>query len=58
MTYRGKVVLLDDPLEMTDPKKAFTENPYSEADIDITFTGQGRAIDVRRRARRAARDAG
>src|SRR4029079_8287704 len=23
--------------------KAFTENPYSEADIDITFTGQGRA---------------
>jgi hypothetical protein len=29
VSYRGKVVLLDDPLEMTDPKKAFTENPYS-----------------------------
>jgi hypothetical protein len=43
VSYRGKVVLLDDPLEMSDPKKAFTENPYSEADIDITFTGQGRA---------------
>ena len=58
VSYRGKVVLLDDPLEMTDPKKAFTENPYSEADIDITFTGQGRASHVRRRARRAPRDAG
>jgi hypothetical protein len=43
VSYHGKVVLLDDPLEMADPKKAFTENPYSEADIDITFTGQGRA---------------
>ena len=43
VSYRGKVVLLDDPLEMSDPKKAFTENPYSGVDIDITFTGQGRA---------------
>jgi hypothetical protein len=42
VSYRGKVVLLDDPLEMSDPKKAFTENPYAEADIDIMFTGQGR----------------
>ena len=42
-SYRGKVVLLDDPLEMADPKKAFTENPYAEADVDLTFTGQGRA---------------
>ena len=43
VAYEGKVVLLDDPLEMADPKKAFTENPYAEASIDITFTGQGRA---------------
>ena len=42
VTYDGKVVLLDDPTEMADPKKAFTENPYAEAEIDITFTGQGR----------------
>ncbi len=26
-SYEGKVVLLDDPLEMADPKKAFTEQP-------------------------------
>ena len=43
VAYEGKVVLLDDPLEMADPKKAFTENPYAEASIDITFTGHGRA---------------
>ena len=24
------------------PKKAFTENPYAEAEVDLTFTGQGR----------------
>src|SRR3954449_7383139 len=28
--YHGKLVLLDDPLEMADPRKAFTENPYTE----------------------------
>ena len=28
--YEGKVVMLDDPLEMADPRKAFTENPYEQ----------------------------
>ncbi len=28
--YTGKVVMLDDPLQMADPKTAFTENPYAE----------------------------
>jgi hypothetical protein len=37
--YDGKVVLLDNPLEMADPKKAFTENPYAECSIDITYSG-------------------
>ena len=37
--YEGKVVMLDDPLAMADPKKAFTENPYSECAVDITYTG-------------------
>jgi hypothetical protein len=37
--YDGKVVMLDDPLAMADPKKAFTENPYEEASVDITYTG-------------------
>jgi hypothetical protein len=37
--YEGKVVLLDDPLQMADPKKAFTENPYAECRVDIAYTG-------------------
>ncbi len=40
--YVGKVVVLDEPEQMADPKAAFTNNPYSEAEIHITFTGQGR----------------
>ena len=56
VTYSGKVVILDDPLQMADPKKAFTENPYDEAEATITYT---RVSDhVRRRARRAPREAG
>ncbi len=41
--YEGKVVLLDDPTEMADPKAAFTSNPYAECRVELTFTGQGRA---------------
>jgi hypothetical protein len=43
LAYSGKVVLLDDPEQMADPKQAFTDNPYAECTVDITFTGQGRA---------------
>jgi hypothetical protein len=38
VAYDGKVVLLDDPLQLADPKKAFTENPYAEASVDLTYT--------------------
>ena len=38
VAYSGKVVMLDDPLQMADPKKAFTENPYSECTVAITYT--------------------
>ena len=38
-TYSGKVVVLDDPLQMADPKKAFTENPYAECEVRIEYTG-------------------
>ena len=31
--YEGKVVMLEDPLEMADPRKAFTENPYEQAKV-------------------------
>jgi len=36
--YRGSLVLLDDPLQMADPKKAFTENPTAKSEIDLVFT--------------------
>ncbi|MEM8620382.1 MAG: hypothetical protein AAGF73_11740 [Actinomycetota bacterium] len=42
VSYSGKVLLLDRPVEMADPKAAFTSNPYAPAEIDLTFTGQGR----------------
>jgi hypothetical protein len=38
VTYDGKVVILDDPLQMADPKKAFTENPFEEASVSLTYT--------------------
>jgi hypothetical protein len=37
--YEGKVVMLDEPLAMAEPKTAFTENPYAECAVDITYTG-------------------
>lgn len=39
VSYQGDVVLLDDPLAMADPKRAFTENPHTRADISLTYTG-------------------
>jgi hypothetical protein len=36
--YDGKVVLLDDPLEMADPRAAFTNNPWDRARIELTYT--------------------
>jgi hypothetical protein len=41
--YAGKVVLLDEPEQMADPKAAFTTNPFAECEVHVTFTGQGRA---------------
>ncbi len=38
VTYAGKVVMLDDPLAMADPRAAFTENPYAECAAEITYT--------------------
>lgn len=39
VTYDGKVVLLDDPLQMADPRRAFTENPHVDASIALTYRG-------------------
>jgi hypothetical protein len=38
VAYDGKAVVLDDPLQLADPKAAFTQNPYEEASVDLTYT--------------------
>lgn len=38
VSYRGKVVVLDDPLAMVDPKAAFTENPYLPVTVELAYT--------------------
>src|SRR5580765_5641614 len=42
--YSGKVVLLDDPLQMADPKDAFTNNPYDECEVELEYRGVGPMI--------------
>jgi hypothetical protein len=42
LDYVGKVVVLDDPKQMIEPRDAFKNNPYAEAEVHLTFTGQGR----------------
>jgi hypothetical protein len=39
VSYTGKVVVLDEPLQMADPKAAFTNNPYAECEVRIEYTG-------------------
>lgn len=40
--YVGRVVVLEDPTQMADPKAAFTTNPHVECEAHLTFTGAGR----------------
>jgi hypothetical protein len=40
VTYDGPVVLLDDPLEMADPRAAFTGNPHVAASVRLTYQGR------------------
>jgi hypothetical protein len=39
VSYTGKVVVLDEPLQMADPKSAFTNNPYAECEVRIEYSG-------------------
>ncbi len=39
VSYEGKVVLLDEPLDMADPRTAFKENPWVECSAHITYRG-------------------
>ena len=48
VTYTGKVVLLDEPLQMANPRKAFTENPWVDCERGARLPRH--RTDVRRRA--------
>ena len=37
--YEGKLVMLDQPLDMADPREAFTNNPYEECEVHLTYRG-------------------
>jgi hypothetical protein len=39
VAYSGSVILLDDPLQMAEPRVAFKENPSTAAELSLTFTG-------------------
>ena len=39
VAYAGSVVLLDDPLQMAEPRTAFKENPSAKAEISLAFGG-------------------
>ena len=38
VSYDGKVTLLDDPLEMADPKAAFLSNPRASCSVSLRYT--------------------
>jgi hypothetical protein len=39
ITYAGTVCVLDEPLQMADPRRAFRENPHVDCTVDLTVTG-------------------
>ncbi|MGA1439306.1 MAG: DUF7064 domain-containing protein [Ilumatobacteraceae bacterium] len=39
VTYSGRVVLLDEPEQMVDPRTAFRENPHVDCTVDLTVRG-------------------
>ena len=38
-SYHGKICLLERPLEMADPRKAFTENPWTDCAVELDYRG-------------------
>jgi hypothetical protein len=38
-TYRGKICILERPLEMADPRRAFTENPWADCAVELDYRG-------------------
>ena len=39
LAYRGKVAVLANPLDMVEPKRAFTENPREVCSVDLRILG-------------------
>jgi len=39
VNYTGKLVMLDDPLQMADPREAFQNNPYEECVVSLDVAG-------------------
>lgn len=39
VSYSGSVVLLDDPMQLADPRKAFTTNPRGTCTANLTYRG-------------------
>lgn len=39
VAYRGKVALLENPLEMADPRTAFRDNPWVDAAVELGYRG-------------------
>jgi len=37
--YRGPAVLLDDPLQMADPRRAFADNPHAGCAVELVYRG-------------------
>lgn len=42
VTYDGEVVLLSEPLQMAEPRVAFTGNPYGRATVGLSYRGISR----------------
>jgi hypothetical protein len=38
VAYEGKLVMLDDPLAMADPRSAFRDNPYLPCSVSLEYT--------------------
>lgn len=39
VAYKGKVVTLDNPLDMAEPRKAFKENPWADCEVNLEYRG-------------------
>ncbi len=39
VAYEGPVVILEDPLDMADPRQAFTSNPHADCSVELRYRG-------------------